>query len=225
MNIKPTIKQQPSSTVTKQPSKKPINMGAATSYGKSADLGIHSPTHRNTHAEEDLFSVQSTQQSQKSNDLLEDLFSSSKSSTSGIPDVACSNTTNILDDEFNPRADDQDFGDFASAFSDNKIGDTSKVASKSDDFVADFNSAFDSAPTMLANPINNSNNGNDLLITNPLATANLFSSVPQTRAPNQQIPVQQTSNTPDLLSDFDGLSLQSTVTPTSKLKHKIFYGI
>lgn len=87
---------------------KKIDMGAALNYGKASDLGINSPTHRNTH-NEDLFGdspVTSPGASKANNDIIEDIFSSSS--------IAPSDPL----DDFDPRAEEKtaDFGDFASAF-------------------------------------------------------------------------------------------------------------
>lgn len=89
------LRAKSSTSSVKQSSKK-IDLGAATNYGKSTDLGINSPTHRNTHSE--------------------DLFGNELPTTI----KTCIDIENIFDnDDFNPRAEEvtsADFGDFESAF-------------------------------------------------------------------------------------------------------------
>lgn len=114
-----------SSTVNKPPPKR-IDLGAASNYGKSSDLGINSPTHRNTHSE--------------------DLFGNEEKNSNDIE--------NIFDnDDFNPRAGEKkevapDFGDFESAFGKSTSSGISlpSASSSSNDF-ADFSSAFSPSST------------------------------------------------------------------------------
>jgi hypothetical protein len=101
---------------------KKIDMGAALNYGKASDLGINSPTHRNTH-NEDLFGdspVMSSGVPKTNNDIIEDIFSSASAAA--------------LDpsDDFDPRAEEKpaDFGDFASAFGSSNAPSAAPVAAK-----------------------------------------------------------------------------------------------
>lgn len=119
--VKPVVAAAAASSV-KQPSKK-IDLGAASTYGKPADLGINSPTHRNTHSA--------------------DLFGGDEPTTI----KSSSDIANIFDnDDFNPRAEEAvaapagEFGDFESAFGNSKAS-VPAVPPQSNDF-ADFSSAF-----------------------------------------------------------------------------------
>lgn len=190
--------------VTKQPGgsskvTKKIDMGAASGFGKSsgtvgssvnvptADLGINSPTHRNTHAEEILVTHDSG--------AGEDLFKTCP----GPPSVGSPGKLDELDD-FNPRASDnpvggatQEFGDFESAF-----GAPPAAASKPADDFADF-AAFGSTAAV---PAPASAPSTDLFFglspnSGPSA-ANLFGGMPSAT------PVAPAN---DLLSDLSGLSL------------------
>lgn len=189
-------------------------MGAATNFGRD-ELGINSPTHRNTHAEEDLFATSNTTTVPTVNkaDSLDDIFKTC--SNTNIVDSNQSNKTE--EDFFNPRDDEsQEFGDFASAFGASeqtaqpeKIIENIAIASdvKKNDF-ADFTSAFDSNHTT-------SNTSND--------PANLLFAINST--PNAQTTTASNSNPKvgDLLSDLDGLSLDVSV-PTGKLiAFSVFY--
>lgn len=142
ISVKTTVK--PSSAAvpaTSAPSAirgaKKIDMGAALNYGKAGDLGINSPTHRNTHSE-DLFGdepvVTKTTASRSNNDIIEDIFSSAGSS---VP---------IIDD-FDPRAEETvpEFGDFAAAFGSSDAPSKASVVAPVATEFADFSSAFSSA--------------------------------------------------------------------------------
>jgi hypothetical protein len=168
-------------------------MGAAFNYGKSNDLGINSPTHRNSH-NEDLFGDEpvtvKTTSVKSSNDIIEDIFSSAATSSAPI-------------DDFDPRADEPaaaDFGDFASAFGASQF--TPVAAAPVTNEFADFSSfastpapaAF--APVSFAEPPQSTNNllsSADLFGNNVIASA--FTS--PTAASNKK----------DLLSDFGDLTL------------------
>lgn len=189
------VTKQPGSKATKQ-----IDMGAASSFGKSggtvssvsvptADLGINSPTHRNTHAEEILVSHDGAG---------EDLFKTCP----GPPSVGSPGKLDELDD-FNPRASDdpvgggaaQEFGDFESAF-----GKPAAASKPADDF-ADF-AAFGSTAAVPA-PTPAPAASTDLFFgLGPSSgpSANLFGAMPSAATP---------AATPanDLLSDLSGLSL------------------
>lgn len=125
--VKTTALGATTPSVTK-PTKR-IDLGAASNYGKSSDLGINSPTHRNTHSE--------------------DLFGSDESPTR-TTSIKRNDIENIFDtaDDFDPRAGEKketaDFGDFESAFGGKPTSAlplSSKSANTSSDF-ADFSSAF-----------------------------------------------------------------------------------
>lgn len=193
-------------------------MGAALNFGRS-ELGINSPTHRNTHAEEDLFGIADVVASSSAsttavgggNDLLEDVFKT----CSPTGDPVASNAQVDDDDFFNPRDEEsQEFGDFASAF-----GSTAGAAAtalppqpisvpvgalaKKDEF-ADFGSAFTSAPNPTISAVGNA----DIL----------FASAPPLSNP---IASNSISSGADLLSDLDGLNLGAPI-PSGKCHPLIF---
>lgn len=199
ISVKATVKPisaAATSAATKAPKK--IDMGAAFNYGKASDLGINSPTHRNTHNEnlfgDDPVPTKATT-SKSSNDIIEDIFSSA-SSTDPI-------------DDFDPRAEEPaaDFGDFASAFGGSAVAPpkpAALVAPVTNEF-ADFSSAFSaaappppvdnflfSAQPAPAQPISSLLGGDADLFGNSVITS-AFTSPP---AANK-----------DLLSDFGDLSL------------------
>lgn len=172
-------------------------------------MGINSPTHRNTHAEEDLFGIADVVASSSAstttvgggNDLLEDVFKT----CSPTGDPVAPNAQIDDDDFFNPRDEEsQEFGDFASAF-----GSTAGAAAtalppqlsvvpnaapaKKDEF-ADFGSAFTSAP----NPTTSVGGNADILFAAAAPLSNPIASNPIT-------------SSADLLSDLDGLSLGAPI--------------
>lgn len=195
-------------------------MGAATNYGKSSDLGINSPTHRNTH-NENLFGS-SENVSAKSKTDIEDIFNNSN-------------------DDFNPRAEEfqqpppvGDFGDFESAFGNtsqtkNNITTlTSTVKATQGVEFADFSSAFTtcaplspalSSSSSLSKPaktvVDTDNflfDAQPLTVTtsssaasnNNLLSADLFGNSVITNAF-----ASPTTGNKDLLSDFGDLTLHS----------------
>jgi clathrin interactor 1 len=215
LNIKPTqggpVKQASGIKQTKK-----IDMGAAANFGKQTDLGINSPTHRNTHAE-DLFSpsTPSPKQSSKSKDLLDDIFQTCPAPTSVTTKKSIKTHQDLSGDEFDPRAGDgnAEFGDFSSAFGGpaTKTTTTHKKNTDDDEF-ADFASAF-TAPAPAASAQFNANNllfsvptpssvpakvpmGQDLLDANVFGTS-LAATEPTMNA--------------DLLSDFGGLNLGNPI--------------
>lgn len=198
-----------------KPAKK-IDMGAAKNFGKSTDLGINSPTHRNTHAEEIISTSDDASGKPPSNEILEDLFR-----TCPAPPSVGSPAKDTDFDDFNPRANDpatsgtgQEFGDFESAFGKPAPKPTPLVGGSSggDDF-ADFG-AFGSAPVATSAAAASS----DLFFglnasatpAAPVTAAglNLFGVSPEQSQPPQM--QQQHSVANDLLSDLSGLSLGST---------------
>lgn len=202
--------QSASAKSAMKPTKK-IDMGAASTFGRD-ELGINSPTHRNTHAEEDLFgAVNVVTANANKADLLDDLFK-----TCATPANASVIETTADDDFFNPRADEtNEFGDFASAFGGSAAVTTaaapapaslpviaslsldSASESKNCDF-ADF-SAFDgsSQQSSISNVPQDS--------ANLLFSMNASNSNAQTTTSNSSQPIG------DLLSDLDGLSLSVPV--------------
>lgn len=198
-------------------------MGAASNFGRD-ELGINSPTHRNTHSEEDLFAtsntITTTSTANKSD--LDDIFKTCSTTNNLVSSTVSLQSNNLDDDFFNPRLDDtQEFGDFASAF-----GTTAPATSQPEKLIsdnetkknefADFNSAFDSEPQQQheppppqpPRPPSSNTTSND--------PANLLFAINST--PNAQITASNSSNPKvgDLLSDLDGLSLDVSV-PTGKL--------
>lgn len=189
ISVKNTVKPVSSATASRAPKK--IDMGAAFNYGKSSDLGINSPTHRNTH-NEDLFgdepvAIQSTAVKSK-NDIIEDIFASASSQDPV--------------DDFDPRSGEAtaDFGDFASAFGTAQAA--AAPAPSSNEF-ADFSSAFASAPAPFA-PVSFTSPAPQTTANSLLDSADLFgnnvitSTFASTHAGNQN---------KDLLSDFGDLTL------------------
>lgn len=179
-------------------------MGAALNFGKT-DLGINSPTHRNTHAEEDLFATDNVVTANnnglsRNNNNNEDLFKSCST-----PSPINIKADNQSDFEFNPREDEPEFGDFASAF-----GDAAAVGSKQPiatvpikDSFADFNAGFVTSP-------NNANMTNSLFdVAPPQQTISLFG--PPSGSSLSSLMTQPQSQAPsaDLLSDFGGLNMNS----------------
>uniref|UniRef100_A0AAG5CRH5 ENTH domain-containing protein n=1 Tax=Anopheles atroparvus TaxID=41427 RepID=A0AAG5CRH5_ANOAO len=166
LNIKPTTSTAtvalPTARAGAKPTKK-IDLGAASGFAKTAaaaavstpvsagapdQLGINSPTHRNTHAEEIVGSGNS---SGKQQEILDDLFKTCPTKSAGGGAL-------VDEDDFNPRATEE-FGDFESAFggSPTKAAPSGKPPSvaavgtapvKGDDF-ADF-AAFGSEPRQAA---------------------------------------------------------------------------
>ncbi|XP_055325572.1 uncharacterized protein LOC129579487 [Sitodiplosis mosellana] len=196
---------------------KRIDMGAATNFGRD-ELGINSPTHRNTHSEEDLFATSNTvtATSAAKNSDLDDLFKTCSTTNNLVSDTVSPQSNNLDDDDFfNPRSDDtQEFGDFASAF-----GTTAPAQSQPEKLVAptepkkndfaDFGSAFNSEQQQQPEP------SPPLSNTTSNDPANLLFAINST--PNAQITASNSSNPKvgDLLSDLDGLSLDVSVPTVS----------
>lgn len=213
-------------TVGNKTSKK-IDLGAASTFGK--DIGINSPTHRNTHDEEVFSPVQ-----QSGNDLLEDLFQSNDMVTPTQKSFV------RLDDseDFNPRADDADFGDFNSAFggSDaapihNVVAGNLKVPprppSLSGDEFADFGNAFtvgvDPQPT--SSSLHQSNSllfGTTPIIQPSLTAASASLDLFGGNLAALVNPPPTSSASADLLSDFGGLNLNTTID-NGKLRFLLLY--
>lgn len=195
-----------------KPSKK-IDMGAASNYGTRTDIGINSPTHRNTHAEEDLFdtgdapSTATVPQPQHS-DLLDDIFKTCPTVPNSAEQSAVAG-----DDFFNPREDESaEFGDFASAFGGAPPSTKAPAAlprppSVDGDEFADFSSAF--VPGAPVAPTTNAINSNELLFGTTTVSQPLFSPSGPPSLVSNSAPVA------DLLSDLDGLSLDAPV-PSGK---------
>lgn len=168
---------------------KKINMGAALNYGKAGELGINSPTHRNTH-NEDLFG----EAPKASSAIIEDIFSS----------AAASNTL----DDFDPRAEESagDFGDFSSAFGGSQAPVFEKLpaAAPVPEF-ADFTSAFSAAPPPVDNFLFADSPAPTQSPTSLLGSADLFGNSVITNAFTS--PAVGGVSNKDLLSDFGDLTL------------------
>lgn len=195
ISVKTTVKPLSAKSATQPPKK--INMGAALNYGKASDLGINSPTHRNSH-NEDLFGeapVVSKTTTKSSNDIIEDIFSSS--------------TADPLDD-FDPRAEEAsaDFGDFSSAFGSGSAAPPKAAAPAVATEFADFSSAFSaqsSAPPLVDNFLFNAQPAPPSpLASSLLGSADLFGNSVITSAFTSP-PVGGSKK--DLLSDFGDLTL------------------
>lgn len=223
---------QTSSAKSAVKTSKKIDLGAAANFGRD-EIGINSPTHRHTHAEEDLFdSLPST--ANKADDLLDDIFKTCSSNDSVT--TATVVETSADDDFFNPRADEtNEFGDFASAFGGAATIITSQPSaaqpvaaatnvpaslslsgasdSKNCDF-ADF-SAFDGSESTNTTTIQDSDN---LLFSMNASNSNAQTTTLPT------LPAASNSNqrAGDLLSDLDGLSLNVPV-PIGEWSKRIFF--
>ena len=197
LNVKTPVKQ---AAITVKPTNKRIDMGAAFNYGKNDDLGINSPTHKNTH-NEDLFSVTKSSNTDNYKDIVDDIFSSANMKEEQPVD------------DFDPRAGEtSNFGDFETAFG-TSVSKPIDVLETSKEF-ADFSSVFSTAsgPAVKANiPIADNflfsniqtsvpslSNSNDLFASNILGDnlTNVFNS--------------PTKDSKDLLSDFGDMALSST---------------
>lgn len=202
-------------SVTKSMAKvsKKIDMGAASNFGRD-EIGINSPTHRNTHDEEDLFATSNT--TTNKTDLLDDIFKTCNSPNNLASDNEVVNATvKVNDDFFDPRADDvQEFGDFASAFG----GSQTKIQSQSIEIANETNKSdfADFAAFDTAQPISNT-------ITKPTEdSANLLFAVNSTASNAQTAASNSNQKAGDLLSDLDGLHLNVSV-PSGKFYRFSFY--
>lgn len=179
--VKPLSAATPATSATRAAKK--IDMGAALNYGKAGDLGINSPTHRNTH-NADLFGNEPVtakpSASKSGKDIIEDIFNSAAS-------------TDPIDD-FDPRAGEavtSDFGDFTSAFGANPKAATPVAAPVASEF-ADFSAFTQSQPIPVS------------FTSPPVAAPSLFavSAVPAAPSPpldnflfsSQPEPTQSTNN-------------------------------
>lgn len=245
VNVAATTKSQQATaaltTSTKSTSgskaSKKIDMGAATNFGKT-DLGINSPTHRNTHAEEDLFAANDNNiinnNVNSKNELFEDMFrtcpttpASSALSSSATKTISNQND----DDDFNPRGDEtQEFGDFESAFGGAQqqqkqsitastiLSNISTTNHSNEEF--DFEKAFSQQQSSQLN----SSSSNNLMLGSgqqklPMQQSSLlFGQSTQNNAGlmgNMLSNVQQQQSTTasnDLLSDFGELNLSSPIS-------------
>lgn len=192
-------------------------MGAASTFGQASDLGINSPTHRNTHDEEDLFD---------NNNYMPVSSSSTRPpvfKTCPPPSPPSSRNDNHHHDdfEFNPREDENDFGDFTSAFGAPQTAPKPlpAVADNVNIFAADFGGAFaapavagggvgsnsllfdNSAPLVAPTPVGGNTVKNDeiSLFGSPLAASSISSIFSGSAQPS--------SGGADLMSDFGGLNM------------------
>ncbi|XP_058057660.1 uncharacterized protein LOC131208790 [Anopheles bellator] len=217
LNIKSSTPGSSSGVVTAAPrastkSAKKIDLGAASGFAKTAaaaatttsptsDLGIHSPTHRNTHAEEIVGGGNTS-----GREVLDDLFKTCPTKGVGPTNSLIANDDD--EDDFNPRATEE-FGDFESAFGSGPTAKGSATkAGKSDEF-ADF-AAF-GAPTpgvSMTTTTAPAAASDDLLFGLNVATG-AVSGASATSAPA------------DILSDLSGLSLgASGNTPQQQSDHR-----
>lgn len=208
--VKSSVMGTSSSTITsnKQPSKR-IDLGAASNYGKTTELGINSPTHRNTHSE--------------------DLFGTEISSTSNIGGVLKDNNDIFDADDFDPRAGEAatgDFGDFESAFGAVAVAPAAKIplpslsssqsAGPSTNF-ADFSSAFSSSIPVQSKPLDDdflfasqtNSTGNPTSTNNPLST-DLFGNNVITSAFASPPIASSSTGKNDLLDDFTDLRINQS---------------
>lgn len=192
-------------------------MGAASSFGLATDLGINSPTHRNTHDEEDLFDNNNYMPVSSSN-TKPPVFK-----TCPPPSPPSSRNDNSHDDlEFNPREDENDFGDFTSAFGNSSNTTPSQHAANVDVFAADFGEAFSATPVPSAAPSSlffdtsvplaapkPVGNNEISLFGSPLGASNI-SSIFAGSAVAQPLTTTSLGGA-DLMSDFGGLNMNSPV--------------
>lgn len=196
---------------------KKIDMGAATNFGRD-ELGINSPTHRSTHAEEDLFATSNTTSVTTTNqaDSLDDIFKTCSNTNALVSNTVSTQSNKTEDDFFNPREDEsQEFGDFASAFGtsapttqpEKLLKNGGIITEQRKNEFADFSSAFESNQA-------SSNTSNDPA--NLLFAINSTSNA-QTTASNSNPKVG------DLLTDLDGLSLDVSVPAGKLIAFSVFY--
>lgn len=209
---------------------KKIDMGAASNYGKSSsssntattaaastttDLGINSPTHRNTHAEEVITTA--PHETSGKDELLGGLFKTCP----GPPSVGSPSREDF--DDFNPRAEEtppagQDFGDFESAFggAPGRKSAAAAAAKPADDF-ADFGNFSSAAqPAVVPTSAATASASNDLFFgLNPTSATSPVNTGPISAAAGGGLTMfgmsagpQQPTN--DLLSDLGGLTLEGT---------------
>lgn len=182
------------SSVVKQPSKK-IDLGAASNYGKSSDLGINSPTHRSTHSE-DLFGTSDEKTIIKSSSDIENIF-----------------------DDFNPRASEAaaDFGDFESAFGKAQAAAAipslpSQPSSPQNADFADFSSAFTATTTNVPSTTIKAT-------TQPLDDNFLFNTPPPPVAAIPIVPIAKQSN--DITADLFGNSVITSAFTSQTAKNDL----
>ncbi|XP_035782673.1 telomere length regulation protein TEL2 homolog [Anopheles albimanus] len=217
LNIKPVTTGGSSTVVTSAPRSaaskptKKIDLGAASGFAKTAaaaatstgtsnaskDFGIHSPTHRNTHAEE-IVGAGNQQE------VLEDLFKTCPTKSTSASASLVGN--NDEDDDFNPRATEE-FGDFESAFGGGGSSKPSATSTNKDgDEFADF-AAFGGAAPSGAGAA-------------PAPSADLLfglGGVAPTAAP--AMPAMASSGSVDILSDLSGLSLGGGSSTNAPQQH------
>lgn len=206
-------------------------MGAASSFGKQFDdLGINSPTHRNTHAEEDLFD-NNNGMSAATTGKPAPVFK-----TCPPPSPPSTRIDNHADFDFNPREDEaDDFGDFTSAFAPT-VTPVPAATSTSAAFAADFGSAFVDAGASNANSILSGANNGLLFETMapqrpPAAEVSLFGSPLATNSTAslanimaQPMAASAGGGSNDLLSDFGGLNMNTPVF-NGECPHKLCFSV
>lgn len=216
------LNNKPSNSTSKS---KKIDLGASSNFGKTTDIDINSPTHRNTHNEEVFSPTNNNYTPAGQNDLIDDLFSSSPAP------AAASHQQQDMDD-FDPRSDEtQEFGDFNSAFG---AAQSTAIPPKSnrpkppsisagDDEFADFSSAFTGVDNSTQNNHQHNviaNNANEFLFNANSVNQSLDNSTVNNQSLNidlfggnlNTISSSAPTNTlaADLLSDFGGLSMNTS---------------
>lgn len=199
---------------------KKIDMGAASGFGKldDDDLGINSPTHRHTHAEDDLFDNNNTISSKP--------ITTTVFKTCPPPSPPSTRSAAHADfGDFNPREDENEFGDFASAFGSGSSAVTATIPSSVANvttkksavnnpnaagvFAADFGSAFIGSGAAVT-PASNNGLLFDAIPVAPSAEISLFGS-PLASQSQLHDATQRTAAGNDLLSDFGGLNMNTSI--------------
>lgn len=202
---------------------KKIDMGAASGFGKldDDDLGINSPTHRHTHAEDDLFDNNNTISSKP--------ITTTVFKTCPPPSPPSTRSAAHADfGDFNPREDENEFGDFASAFGSGSsavtatatipslvANVTTKQSANNQNaagvFAADFGSAFIGGGAAVT-PASNNGLLFDAIPVAPSAEISLFGS-PLASQSQLHGATQRTGTAAgnDLLSDFGGLNMNASM--------------
>uniref|UniRef100_U5EJ38 Putative liquid facets-related protein n=1 Tax=Corethrella appendiculata TaxID=1370023 RepID=U5EJ38_9DIPT len=199
---------------------KKIDMGAASNFGKN-DLGINSPTHRNTHSE-DIFSHNNTNNNinnNNNNDLLnDDTFKTCKTS----PKQQHKRDPNDFDTDFNPRSEEtQEFGDFESAFGANVSKNSKTTAAVKTDGFADFTGFSSASTSTVTSPTIQQQSqdllfGGNLLPSSTTSAANIHHHQQQQHQQSTlQSPQMPADKSNDLLADLAGLNLGANILQPS----------
>lgn len=148
-------------------------------------------------------------------DLLDDIFKTCSTAPGASPTPSLNNKNPGEDDFFNPREEEevQEFGDFASAFGNATAAAAVPPPLAVANEFADFSSAFVASASAPAVHTNNSNS-NSLLFGSTTVEQPLFNQSGLSSLTSSKAPVA------DLLSDLDGLSLD---TPVPSGKFIVFF--